>query len=197
MPSKNRNATAIVQAYFDNPDRFTLTDFERKFLTEAYMPSGHTRLSGEPLLEIFFPGLSRGSLSYKRWGILDKVQEQIQEQMTASSINQSYVQPQIVGLSGDKIAVRVPDAVWYDESRTTNTVYTSDMNVAAAILCFGHECIKITADTAGRFEFAFNNDEEIDVILAGFQEHQISVSPKAMAYNLKTLRTVIAQWYKN
>lgn len=193
MPSKNRNAAAIVQAYFDNPARFTLTDFERKFLAEAYMPSGHTRLSGEPLLEIFFPNLSRGSLSYKRWGILDKIQEQI----TASSINQSYTQPRIVGSSGDKIAVRVPDAVRYDESRTTNTVYTSDMNVAAAILCFGHECIKITADTAGRFEFAFSDNEEINIIIAGFQEHQVAVSPKAMAYNLKTLRMVIAQWYKN
>lgn len=189
--SKRRNATEIVKTYFENPSRFALTDFERKFVTETYMPSGTRRLSSAAVIETFFPGSSSGSVSYKTWGILDK----ILEQMTAPIIipnDPSEMLPHV----GTTIAETVPIAKLLNGNRIHGAAYPSDMNVAAAILCFGHECLEITADTAGRFEFAFMETPEVNSIRNGFQEHQVAVSPKAMAYNLKTLRSIIAQWYQ-
>lgn len=197
-PLKKRNmrrsAKEIVIAYFKEPARFVLEDAERAFIEDTFMQSGGRRLSTEAVREKFFPELSQPGVSYRTWKILDK----ILEQMTAPVVTGAKVTvaETIDAPVGKTVAKLVPEAVQYSgDPQEEGTLYTSDMNVAAAILCFGEECKSITADTAGRFEFSFRKCNETVWIRDNFAE-SIAVSPLAMALNLKTLRAVIARWYR-
>lgn len=192
--SMRRNATDIVRAYYDNPSRFALTDFERGFITETYMPSGTRRLSSAAVVEKFFPDSSSAGASYKTWKILDK----ILEQMTAPQVLAPTPSSGMV-LFGKEVTDNVPEARLYEGSELVESMgfCTSDMNVAAAILCFGYRCIDILGNHAGKFEFIFNEDSVLHSLKEGFYQDEVHVSARAMAYNLKTLRAVIARWYKN
>lgn len=197
-PLKKRNmrrsAKEIVIAYFKDPNKFALSEEDRAFVEDAYMSTGKRRLSASALSETYFPGLSSAGISYNTWKILDK----ILEQMTAPVVTGAKVtvSETIDVPVGKTVAKFVPEAVQYSgDPQEEGMLYTSDMNVAAAILCFGEECRSITADTAGRFEFSFRKCNETVWVRDNFAE-SIAVSPLAMALNLKALRAVIARWYR-
>lgn len=70
---------------------------------------------------------------------------------------------------------------------------TSDINLAAALLCMGHDVTGIDPSNFGRVAFFFEKTQELDDKVDAYWRDDLRVSPKLYMYHRKELLTRISR----
>lgn len=70
---------------------------------------------------------------------------------------------------------------------------TSDINLAAALLCLGYDVTGIDPSNFGRVAFFFEKTKELDDAVSLYWRDELKVSPKIYMYHRKELLTRISR----